>query len=191
VISVSRAALTFVAPGLLVLLLQGGCAESAGVDFDRYPDAGNGSTATGGQVGTGGRPATSGAGGTAGTGGIAASGGTAGMRATGGSLGTGGAGGQVGTGGSAATFTQIYQTILTVTCAGSECHSPGKQAGVSFASQSSAFTSLKSRVVAGDAEGSSFYALLNAGVIPPIGNNLTPTQLAEVAAWIDAGATND
>jgi predicted CxxxxCH...CXXCH cytochrome family protein len=194
VIAVPRAVRTLFACGLLSLLLQllgAGCAESSGIGFDRPPDAGTGSTATGGQVGTGGLPATGGAGGAAGTSGISSTGGTgggAGTRATGGNAGTGGTGGA---GGSAATFTQIYQTILTVTCTRSQCHSPGKQAGVNFASQSSAYTSLKSRVEPGDAEASSFYALLNAGVMPPTGNNLTSAQLAEIASWIDAGATNN
>jgi predicted CxxxxCH...CXXCH cytochrome family protein len=189
-VSGSRLALTLVASGLLALLFQGGCAQSSAIDLP--PDAGNGSTSTGGQLGTGGAPgtgglrATGGTGGTPGTGGITSTGGTAGMRATGGSAGTGGSGGAA-----AATFTQIYQTILTTTCTGSQCHSPGKQGGVNFASQSSAYTSLKSRVVAGDAEASSFYALLNAGVMPPTGNNLTSDQLALIAAWINGGATNN
>jgi len=174
-----RPALSVLASGLLGLLLQAGCAQSVGVDFGRGPDAGNGSTATGGQPGTGGSPASGGAGG------ITSTGGAAGTQATGGSPGTGGAAG------SPATFTQIYQSILTVSCAGAQCHSPGKQAGVNFASQSSAYSSLKTRVVAGDAEASSFYALLNAGVMPPVGDNLSAEQLAAVASWIDSGATND
>ncbi len=162
-----RAALNVLASGLLALLLQGGCAQSAGGDVDRRPDAGNGSAATGGQPGTGGLPASGGAGGAA------------------------GAGGTSGPASGATTFTQIYQSILTVSCTGSQCHNPGKQGGVNFASQSSAYTSLKSRVVAGDAEASSFYALLNAGVMPPVGNNLSSAQLAQLADWIDAGAAND
>ncbi|HXJ20896.1 MAG TPA: cytochrome c [Polyangia bacterium] len=169
-----RIAGTVLASGLLALLVQSGCAQSIDVAFTRSPDAGSGTTSTGGQVGTGGQP------------------GTGGARATGGAGGTGGVAGTGGSdGGAPATFTEIYQSILTPMCAGSECHSPGKQAGVSFASQSSAYTSLKSRVVAGDAEASSFYALLNAGVMPPIGNNVSGPQLAEIAAWIDSGATND
>jgi hypothetical protein len=168
------------------VLLQGGCAQSIDVDLTRSPDAGTGSTSTGGQVGTGGQP---------GTGGARATGGASGFTGTGGITSTGGANGTAGAGGAGgdapATFTQIYQTILTPMCAGSECHSPGKQAGVSFASQSSAYMSLKSRVVAGDAEASSFYALLNAGVMPPTGSNVSGTLLAEIASWIDSGATND
>lgn len=171
-----RLALTLVASGLLALVVQDGCAESTAVDFVRQPDGGGGSTSTGGQpatggaAGQGGLPATGGAGGASGTGGI--------MPATGGT-------------GGAATFAQIYQSILTVRCAGSQCHSPGKQGGVNFASPSSAYASLKTRVEPGDAEASSFYALLNAGVMPPTGDNLSPAELAEIASWIDAGAAND
>ena len=170
-----RVALTFCASGLFALVLQGGCAQSVGSDFGRPPDGGSASASTGGQLGIGGLQATGGAG----------------DSATGGTGGTAGAGGSGGAPAGAATFTQIYQTILTTMCAGSQCHSPGRQAGVSFASQSSAYSSVKSRVVAGDAEASSLYALLNAGVMPPVGNNLSSDQLAQLASWIDAGAAND
>jgi Cytochrome C oxidase, cbb3-type, subunit III len=177
VVARPRLALTLVASGLLALVLQDGCAESTAVDFVRQPDAGSG-----GSTSTGGQPATGGAGG---QGGLLATGGDGGVSGTGGIMPAPG-----GTGG-AATFAQIYQSILTVRCAGSQCHSPGKQGGVNFASLSSAYASLKTRIEPGDAEASSFYALLNAGVMPPTGDNLSPAELAAIASWIDAGAAND
>jgi predicted CxxxxCH...CXXCH cytochrome family protein len=132
-----------------------------------------GARATGGTIGSGGSTAT---GGTTGTGGA---------QATGGTTGSGGAG----TSG-APTFTQVYQTILTVSCGGSQCHSPGTQGNVSFASQSSAYSAVKSRVVAGNASSFSFYTVVNGGRMPP-NNKLPAAQIAQIAAWINAGALNN
>lgn len=101
-------------------------------------------------------------------------------------MGIGGAGGAA-----AVTFTQIYTNILKVSCLGSSCHSPGTQGGVSFASQSSAYTAVKSRVVAGNAAGSSFYTILTSGRMPQGAPKLSTTLLNEVAAWINAGALNN
>lgn len=177
-----------------------------------------GSPGAGGSPGTGGEPATggtNGTGGVRGTGGVSATGGvtgTGGVTATGGMTGTGGAratggttgsGGVMGTGGTRATggttgaggaaaptFTQLYQQIFSVSCAGSQCHSPGTQGGVSFASQSSAYSAVKSRVTAGNASGSSLYSLVNGGRMPP-GNKLPAAQIQQIAAWINAGALNN
>ncbi|HVT08814.1 MAG TPA: hypothetical protein VHO67_15255 [Polyangia bacterium] len=148
-----------------------------------------GNTASGGMMGTGGGRATGGATGSGGTG-------TGGGRATGGMTGSGGTGtggGRAtgGAGGSAApTFTQVYQMILSVSCTGSQCHSPGTQGGVSFSSQSTAYSAVKGRVVAGNASGSSLYSLVNGGRMPP-GNKLPAAQISLLAAWINAGALNN
>src|SRR6185437_3966516 len=117
-------------------------------------------------------------GGTIGSGGATGKGGTTG---TGGSTGTGGA---AGAGGATATFTQVY-AVLMANCSGSSCHSPGNQGNVSFASQSSAYSAVKSRVTAGNATGSSFYKLVNGGGMPP-GGGLTGTNLTTIANWINA-----
>ncbi len=139
-----------------------------------------GSKATGGTTGSGGTKAT---GGTTGMGGMVGTGGT---KATGGTMGGGGAGGAA-----APTFTQIYQSILTVYCGGSQCHNPGSQNGVSFSSQSNAYNSVKSRVKAGNPNGSSFYTIITSGAMPPSGSRPTSAQTAEIAAWINAGALNN
>ncbi len=182
---------------------SGGSASGSG-----GAEATGGTFGTGGGTSSGGNPGTGGvssSGGVTGTGGVIATGGatgTAGARATGGATGSGGStggggatgpggGGSTGAGGAAApTFTQIYKTILSVSCAGSQCHSPGTQGRVSFASQSSAYSALKSRVVAGNASGSSFYTLVNGGRMPP-GNKLPAAQISQIAAWINAGALNN
>lgn len=159
---------------------------------------GTGGSATGGAIGTGGATGTGGAiggtGGSTGTGGVKGTGGstgTGGVKGTGGSTGTGGSG-SGGAGGSAApTFTQIYTSILVVYCSGSSCHNPGNQKNVSFASQSSAYSAVKSRVTAGNGAGSSFYMTVNSGSMPPGGPKLSAANLALIKAWIDAGALNN
>ncbi len=147
---------------------------------------GTGGSATGGANGTGGIKGT---GGSTGTGGVKATGGSTG---SGGVKGTGGATGTGGAGGSAApTFTQVYTTILVVYCSGNSCHNPGNQKNVSFASQASAYTAVKSRVTAGNGAGSSFYMTVNSGSMPPGGAKLSAANLALIKAWIDAGALNN
>ena len=127
------------------------------------------------------------------TGGIKGTGGstgTGGVKGTGGRSGPAGAG-SGGAGGSAApTFTQVYTTILVIYCSGSSCHNPGSQKDVSFASQSSAYSAVKSRVTAGNGAGSSFYMTVNSGSMPP-GPKLSAANLALIKAWIDAGALNN
>jgi hypothetical protein len=122
---------------------------------------------------------------------LVASGCVGSLKGTGGSTGTGGSG-SGGAGGSAApTFTQIYTSILVVYCSGSNCHNPGNQKNVSFASQSSAYSAVKSRVTAGNGAGSSFYTTVNSGSMPPGGPKLSAANLALLKAWIDAGALNN
>ncbi len=134
---------------------------------------GTGGRATGGSTGTGGFPAT---GGTTGTGG---------MKATGGTTGTGGAGGAA-----AATFTQVYQMVISANCTGSQCHSPGSNGGFSFSSQSTAYSSIKSKVSAGNANSSQFYTVVNSGQMPP-GKKLSSSLISLIASWINAGALNN
>lgn len=94
-------------------------------------------------------------------------------------------------GGSTPSFTQIYTTVLTVYCAGGACHNPGSQKGISFASQSSAYSAVSNRVIPGDGEGSSFFYTVNSGTMPPGGPKLSATNLAMIRAWIDLGALDN
>ena len=92
--------------------------------------------------------------------------------------------------GTAPTFAQVYNNILVVYCSGSSCHNPGSQSGVSFSSQSNAYSAVKNRVTPGNGAGSSFYTTVNNGVMPP-GGKLSAANLALIKAWIDAGALNN
>lgn len=178
-------------PGTGGALGTGGTTGTGGVTGTGGITGSGGTRATGGTQGMGGTKATggtTGTGGVLGTGGMKAAGGTTGaggMKATGGTTGAGGAGG------SAPTFTEVYQMILSVSCTGSQCHNPGSQGGVSFSSQSTAYSSVKNRVSAGNANGSSLYTLVKNGQMPPTGTKLNSTQLSLISGWINAGAMNN
>jgi hypothetical protein len=162
-----------------------------------------GAAGTTGKGGTTGTAGSTGAAGTTGKGGSTGAAGTTGKGGSTGAAGTTGKGGSTGTpdagtpdagsadGGSAPTFTQIYTTILTQYCGGSSCHNPGKQGSVSFATQSSAYSAVKSRVTPGNGANSSFYTLVNTGRMPQGGAKLSAANLAMIKAWIDAGALNN
>jgi hypothetical protein len=74
--------------------------------------------------------------------------------------------GAAGHGGAAPTFTQVYDGILLVYCAGSTCHSPGSAHSVSFASKSSAYTAVRNPSTPGNSAGSRSYTLVNTGRMP-------------------------
>ena len=158
---------------------------------------GTGGSASGGFTGTGGSTASGGRGGTIGTGGATGKGGavgTGGFTGTGGVMGSGGTtgtGGASGTGGSAPTFTEIYNQILTVYCAGGSCHDPGSQSGVSFSTQSGGYSSVSRLVTPGNGAGSSLYKTLSSGAMPLGQAKLSSANLALVEAWINAGALNN
>ena len=162
-----------------------------------------GGTPTGGTVATGGM-ATGGmpTGGMIATGGMA----TGGMHATGGATSSG-----------APTFTEVYNSIISANCA--SCHSNGHSGFTSgmldMSSQSAAYTNLvgvaaagvscggggRTRVVPGDHTTSLLWQKVNAkttGGTSPCGSpmplsatTLSSTQVAMIAAWIDAGALDN
>lgn len=186
-------------------LLIGGCAQSQDIDILLPPDGGQ--TATGGSRalgGSGGSPGTGGV--TAGTGGAVAAGtggagtggmgtggaGTGGAVSTGGRSGTGGQTATTGTGGTdAPTFTDIYNNVLLVHCGGASCHNPATQNGVTYTTQSAAYTSVKTYVSAGKGSTSTFYVIVSTGAMPPMGPMLSATDLSKIEAWINAGALNN
>ena len=176
---------------------EGSAAPPTGAG-DNGPSAG----AAGATTGEAGTTGVAGSGsGTAGTTGVAGSGsgtvgttGIAGSPGRGGTSGTpdgGGPDGGATDGGAAPTFTQVYTTILSVSCGGSSCHAPGTKGGVNFASQSTAYSTLKSKVTPGNGAGSNLYMLVNTGKMPEGKPKLSAANIALIKAWIDAGALNN
>jgi hypothetical protein len=170
---------------------------------------------TGGAPGTGGMRGT---GGTRGTGGVVLAG--TGGRGTGGALGSGGArdaglrdavdardtgadvrvdarvDARADTGttadGGTATFTDVYNMLITPFCAGAACHNPGAQQGFSFSTKMAAYTSFRNNAQPGNAAASNIYMILANHQMPPPGRPAPSAQvLAVLAAWINAGALNN
>ena len=178
---------------------SGGINGSGGTSAPGTGGASGSSTGSGGAAGHG-SGGLSGQGGTVGSGGVTADGG-AGGRGTGGhggSAGHAGSAGAVGTGGTGGalgpTFTAIYNNILLVHCGGSSCHNPGTQEGVTFSSQSSAYTAIKSLVTAGKGATSTFYVIVSMGTgmsYPPPNPVLSAGDLATIESWINAGALDN
>ena len=65
---------------------------------------------------------------------------------------------------------------------------PARKAGVTFASQSSAYTAVRRRVTPGNGAGSAFYNTVNSGSMPRGAAKLSAANLAKIKTWIDAGA---
>ena len=72
-----------------------------------------------------------------------------------------------------------------------ELPQPRHAGGVSFASQSSAYSAVSRRVTPGNGAGSAFYNTVNSGSMPRGAAKLSATNLAKIKAWIDAGALNN
>ena len=178
-----------------------GCGSQGPTSGGEVAGSGRGGTAgTTGAIGSTGGAAGSGSAQIAGMAGMAGTAGSNDVSARpGGSAGAPGItgstpttdGGTSADGGSAPTFTQVYKSVLTAYCGGSACHNPGSEHGISFASQSSAYGVVSTRVIPGDGEGSSFYYTVHSGKMPPGGPKLSPTNLAMIRAWIDAGALDN
>ena len=144
--------------------------------------------------GSGGTAAGNAAFGASGTGG----GGSAGTTAFG--SGTGGSGNSTSNGGSggapsrgpAPTFTLIYNTIITPSCGGTQCHLKRPTPfGYDFSSKSAASNAWRSDVIPGDGAGSPMFQVLNFGLMPKDKPVLSVEQLYMVLDWIDAGALDN
>jgi hypothetical protein len=89
------------------------------------------------------------------------------------------------------TFTQLFDTVFSVSCGGGDCHNPASRGGVSFFTELNGYNSVRGFVIPGDSAHSQLFFILANGQMPPNGPPLTPSQLAMVASWIDAGALNN
>jgi len=167
-----------------------------------------GSGGHGGGSGSGGSPNSANAGAGLGvlpSGGRA--GGSAGASSTGGSppfgvsgagnggaagSGLGGSSGGSGGSGPAPTFTMIYNTIITPSCGGTQCHLKRPTPfGYDFSSKSAASASWRADVIPGDGLSSPMFQVLNFAIMPKDKPPLSIEQLYMVLNWIDAGALDN
>ena len=116
--------------------------------------------------------------------------------ALGGNFAIAGSGGKTGSGGGgsvpAPTFTMIYDTLITKSCGGTQCHlkRPTPQ-DYDFSSKSAASNAWRSDVIAGDGLDSPLFQVLNFGIMPKGEPSLSVEQLTMVLDWIDAGALDN
>jgi len=139
----------------------------------------SGAAAAAGALGGAGSPSQGGTGGA-----VSASAGASGV----GGAGTSGSAGS----GPAPTFTRIYDTIITPTCGGAQCHLKRPTPfGYDFSSKSAASESWRADVIPGDGAGSPMFQVLNFGIMPKDKPVLSVEQLYLVYDWINAGALDD
>jgi len=104
---------------------------------------------------------------------------------------SGGSGGSNGRG-PAPTFTTIYSSIITPNCGGALCHLKRPTPfGYDFSSKSAAAASWRADVVAGDAENSPMFQVLNLAIMPKDKPPLSVDQLFMIYDWINAGALDN
>jgi len=103
-------------------------------------------------------------------------------------------GGVAGSGGSgpAPTFTMIYDSIITPSCGGTQCHLKRPTPfGYDFSSKSAASASWRADVLPGDADNSPMFQVLNFAIMPKDRPPLSLEQLYLVYDWINAGALDN
>lgn len=94
--------------------------------------------------------------------------------------------------GPAPTFTKIYETIITPSCGGTQCHLKRPTPfGYDFSSKSAASASWRADVFPNDAENSPMFQVLNLAVMPKDKPPLSVDQLFMVYDWINAGALDN
>jgi hypothetical protein len=176
-------------------------------------EAGMGGSSSGGNASSsGGAGSSSSSGGNGSSSGVGSSSGGSSSSGVGSSSSGAGSssGGGMGDGGAAMTFTQLYTSVIMPVC--STCHSgtnAGKVMGMlDMSTKAMAFTNLVgvagagsacagkgTRVVAGKSAMSLLWEKLQptvpCGMRMPRTGTITPLQIAQVAAWIDAGALNN
>ena len=98
----------------------------------------------------------------------------------------------------AARFPALYTNVLSASCSGATCHDRVAAGGVDFSSESRAFTTLLTRVVPGDPDGSILYQRITPGLCTgtcepmPLGRDPLPDDERElIRAWITAGAPSE
>jgi hypothetical protein len=160
-----------------------------------------GATGSGGMVtGSGG---AMGSGGMIGSGGMVAGSGGASVDAPSDATKSDGGGTEAGdAGGGAATFTELYTTIFSVTttaspssCAGATCHNPGKMDTVDLSTKANAYRTIKAKVMVNNAAGSALITRLkstNTAQRMPLNKPaLSAALIARVTSWIMNGAKDD
>jgi hypothetical protein len=143
-----------------------------------------------------------GSGGMFGSGGMVAGSGGASMDAPSDATKTDGGGTDGGDTGGAATFTELYMTIFSLSttaspssCAGASCHNPGKMDTVDLSTKANAYRTIRAKVMPNNAAGSALITRLkstNVAQRMPLNKPaLSAALIARVTSWIMNGAKDD
>ena len=96
----------------------------------------------------------------------------------------------------AATWSTVYGQLLVnpsyaSNCTGSACHDPGIEKGIDLSTSEKGYTSILHRVTPAMPGTSELITVLQSGYMPQGRPQMPATDVAQVSAWIEAGAQDD
>ena len=96
----------------------------------------------------------------------------------------------------APTWSTVYSQLLVnpsyaSNCTGSACHDPGVEKGIDLSTPEKGYTSILHRVTPGKPSTSDLVTVLQSGYMPQGRPHMPATDIAQVSAWIEAGALDD
>jgi hypothetical protein len=96
----------------------------------------------------------------------------------------------------APTWTAIYGQLLVnagypSNCLGSGCHDPGVEKGIDLSTREKGWSTIMKRVTAGKPESSDLVTVLKSGYMPQGRPEMPAADVAQISAWISAGAQDD
>ena len=94
------------------------------------------------------------------------------------------------------TWSTVYGQLLVnpsypSNCTGSSCHDPGVEKGIDLSTPEKGYTSILHRVTPGMPSMSELITVLQSGYMPQGRPPMRAADVAQVSAWIQAGALND
>lgn len=96
----------------------------------------------------------------------------------------------------APTWSAIYGQFLVnasypSNCTGSACHDPGIEKGIDLSSSEKGWSTIMNRVKPGMPDASELVTVLQSGDMPRGRPHMPASDIAQVSAWIAAGAQNN
>jgi hypothetical protein len=94
------------------------------------------------------------------------------------------------------TWSTVYRQLLVnpsyaSNCTGSSCHDPGVEKGLDLSTPEKGYTSILHRVTPGMPGASELITVLQSGYMPQGRPQMPDTDVAQVSAWIEAGALDN
>lgn len=94
------------------------------------------------------------------------------------------------------SWSTVYSQLLVnpsyaSNCTGSSCHDPGVEKGIDLSTPEKGYTSILRRVTPGMPSASDLITVLQSGYMPQGRPHMPMADVAQVSAWIEAGALDD